>query len=231
MLSNPKFETESTSEKMIASDFQIETTSMNEIDEETGLDVLKYESMLIYKGSDLDFINRSGIRNNDMILSNIDITFYPEQIGSYTYLYDYTYRKIKTYNADYKGLVRINNSIHSEALIRRFPFLENLKNVDYVMLFLSVQKALESKFTTPESNIVIDISTSYNIQNESECIPKLVECYEKIGFRKMFPEHYEDAIKRIVKGSHHYIPMIGTVENITESWDTFSNLSVLLELV
>jgi len=215
---------------MLLSDFQIQTTSMNEIDEETELDVLKYQGMLIYKGSDLDFINRSGIRNNDMILSNIDITFYPEQIGSYTYLYDYTYRKTKTYNADYKGLVRINNSIHSEALIRRFPFLENLKHVDYVMLFLSVQKALESKFITHESNIVIDISTSYNIKNESECIPKLVECYEKIGFRKMFPEHYEDAIKRIVKGSHHYIPMIGTVENIIESWDTFSNLSVLLEL-
>lgn len=230
MLSNPKFEIEPTSEEMFPSDFQIQTTSMNEIDEETELDVLKYQGMLIYKGSDLDFINRSGIRNNDMILSNIDITFYPEQIGSYTYLYDYTYRKTKTYNADYKGLIRINNSIHSEALIRRFPFLENLKHVDYVMLFLSVQKALESKFITHESNIVIDISTSYNIKNESECIPKLVECYEKIGFRKMFPEHYEDAIKRIVKGSHHYIPMIGTVENIIESWDTFSNLSVLLEL-
>jgi hypothetical protein len=221
---------ESTSEKMIASDFQIETTSMYEIDEETGRDILQYQSNLIYKGTDLDFINRSGIPNY-IELSQINIAFYPDKIGTYTYiyLYDYTYKR-KTYNADYKGSGQIRNSIYSEDLIRRFPFLENLKHVDYVMLFLSVQKALESNFITPESNIVINISTSYNVKNESECISKLVERYEKIGFQKMFPEHYEDAMERIDKGLHDYIPMIGTVENIIESWDTFENMSVLLEL-
>jgi hypothetical protein len=221
---------EPTSEKMSTSDFQIQTTSMNEIDEETGLEVLKYEAMLIYKGNDPDFINRTGIQI-DMVLSKIDITFYPDQIGSYKYLYDYNYYKTKTYNVYYKGLVQISNSIHSENLIRRFPFLENLKYVDYVMLFLAVQKALESKSISPESNIVIDIRTSSTIKNQSECIRKLVEFYEKIGFRKMFPTHYEDVLERIDNDLHDYIPMIGNVENITESWSNFENPYVLLELI
>lgn len=221
---------EPTSEKMSTSDFQIQTTSMNEIDEETGLEVLKYEVILVYKGTDPDFINRTGIQI-DMVLSKIDITFYPDQIGSYKYLYDYNYYKTKTYNVYYKGLVQISNSIQSENLIRRFPFLENLKYVDYVMLFLSVQKALESKFITSRSNIVIDIRTSSTIKNQSECIRKLVEFYEKIGFRKMFPTHYEDVMERIDNDLHDYIPMIGNVENITESWSNFENPSVLLELI
>jgi hypothetical protein len=222
---------EPTSEEMLASDFQIQTRSMNEIDEYTELEVLKYEAILIYKGNDQDFINRTGIQI-DMVLSKIDITFYPDQIGTYTYiyLYDYAY-KTKTYNVYYKGLVQISNCIHSEDLIRRFPFLENLKYVDYVMLFLSVQKALESKFITSRSNIIIDITRSSTIKNHSECIRKLVKFYEKIGFRKMFPTHYEDVMERIDNDLHDYIPMIGNVENITESWSNFENPSVLLELI
>jgi hypothetical protein len=203
---------------------------MNEIDEETELEVLKYEAILIYKGNDRDFINRTGIQI-DMVLSKIDITFYPDQIGSYKYLYDYDNYKTKTYNVYYKGLAQISNSIHSENLIRRFTFLENLKYVDYVVLFVSVQKALESKFITSRSNIVIDIRTSSTIKNQSECIRKLVEFYEKIGFRKMFPTHYEDVMERIDNDLHDYIPMIGNVENITESWSNFENPSVLLELI
>jgi hypothetical protein len=217
-------------EEMSTSDFQIQTKSMNEIDEETGLDVLKYEAMLIYKGNDSDFINKSGVQI-DMVLSKIDITFYPDQIGSYKYLYDYNYYKTKTYNVYYKGLVQISNSVNSKDLIIQFPFLENLKHVDYVMLFLSVQKALESKFITPESNIVIDIRTSSIIKNQSEFIRKLVEFYEKIGFQKMFPTHYEDVMESIDNDLHHYIPMIGNVENIIDAWANFENLSVLLELV
>lgn len=204
------------SKKMSTSDFQIQTTSINEIDEETELDVLKHEAILIYKGNDSDFINESGVQI-DMVLSKIDITFYPDEIGSY----------------DYKALVGISNSVISENLIRRFPFLENLKHVDYVVLFFSVQKALESKFITPESNIVISISTSSIIKNQPECIRKLVEFYEKIGFQKMFPTHYEDVMERIDNDLHDYIPMIGNVENITEGWAraNFENLSVLLELL
>ena len=57
---------------MLPSDFQIQTTSMNEIDEETGLDVLKYEALLKYKGTDLDFIYIARIREN-MEIANIDI--------------------------------------------------------------------------------------------------------------------------------------------------------------
>ena len=63
----------------------------------------------------------------------------------YKYLYNYTDYKTKTY---YKGLVQITNSDISENFIKRFPFLENLKHFHYVMLFISVQKALESKFIT-----------------------------------------------------------------------------------
>jgi hypothetical protein len=206
------------------SDFQIQTTSMNEIDEYTELEVLKYEAILIYKGNDLDFINKTGIQIN-MILSSIDITFYSDEIEYYFYIYDYDY-KTDIYNDAYKGLVKISNSVISEDLITKFPFLENLKHVDYLILFLSVQKALKSKSISPESNIVIEIQPPYNIINKSECISKLVEFYEKIGFRKMFPTKYEDAMERIDN-----IPMIGNVENITESWANFENPSVLLELI
>ena len=225
MLPNPQFEIEPMSEEMLSSDFQIQTTSMNEIDEKTGLEVLKYESMLKYKGSDVDFIHISGIEI-DMELAKIDITFYPDEIKYYNY-YDYYYQ-LETYNAEYKVLAQISNSIHSEDLTTRFPFLENLKHVDYLTLFLSVQKALESKFTTPESNIVIEIRSSYNILNQSEYIRKLVEFYEKIGFQKMFPTQYEDAMERINKDMYDYIPMIGKVENITDVWSVFENMSVLL---
>ena len=228
LLPNPQIEIEPTSGEMLPSDFQIQTTSMNEIDEATGLDVLKYEAILKYKGTDLDFIYIARIREN-MEIANIDITFYPDEIEYYHYVYGYDY-KIETYNGAYKGLVRISNSVNSEELIRQFPFLENLKHVDYVMLFLSIQKALESKFITPESNIVIEIRVSYTTLNPSECIRKLVECYEKIGFQKMFPTHYEDIIERIDTDLFEYIPMIGKIENIIDSWAEFENLSVLLEL-
>ena len=220
---------ESTSEEMLASDFQIQTTSMNEIDEYNELEVLKYEAILIYKGNDLDFINKTGIQI-DMVLSKIDITFYSDEIEYYFYIYDYDY-KTDIYNDAYKGLVQISNSVISEDLITKFPFLENLKHVDYLMLFLSVQKALESKFITSESNIVIEIQPPYNIINKSECIRNLVEFYEKIGFRKMFPTKYEDAMERIDNGSRDYIPMIGNVENIIDAWANFENPSVLLELI
>ena len=223
-----QIEIEPTSEKMFSSDFQIQTKSMSEINETTGLDVLKYEAMLKYKGTDLDFIYIARIGEN-MEMANIDITFYPDEIEYYHYVYGYDY-KIETYNGAYKGLVRISNSVNSEELIRQFPFLENLKHVDYVMLFLSIQKALESKFITPESNIVIEIRVSYTTLNPSECIRKLVECYEKIGFQKMFPTHYEDIIERIDTDLFEYIPMIGKIENIIDSWAEFENLSVLLEL-
>jgi hypothetical protein len=38
-------------------------------------------------------------------------------------------------------------------------------------------------------------------------------------------------MERIDNGSRDYIPMIGNVENITESWSNFENPSVLLELI
>ena len=44
----------------------------------------------------------------------------------------------------------------------------------------------------------------------------------------MFPTHYEDVMERIDNGLRDYIPMIGNVENITESWSNFENPSVVV---
>ena len=37
----------------------------------------------------------------------------------------------------------------------------------------------------------------------------------------MFPTHYKDVMERIDNDLHDYIPVIGDVENITDSWANF----------
>jgi hypothetical protein len=64
-------------QKMSISDFQITLESKNEIDEdETQLEMLIYEGTLIYKGSDINFMN---IKD----LARVSITFYSSELTEY----------------------------------------------------------------------------------------------------------------------------------------------------
>jgi hypothetical protein len=197
----------------IISDFQIILESRNEIDEdETQLETLIYEGALIYKGSNINFMN---IKD----LSTVSITFYSSELTEYNY---YTYNsmskpiKWKSYNVQYQGIIRqsTNFIMHSDKMVKKYPFLENFKYIDYFFLIVFLQKALESKIISDSSNIILEARIPSEELNSIKSMIKILEHYEVIGFEQMFPEDYEKVMENLDVNENNYIPMTGNVKTI-----------------
>ena len=199
-------------QKMSISDFQITLESRNEIDEdETQLEILIYEGTLTYKGSDTNIMDIK-------YLATVSITFYSSELIEYHY---YTFNslfrksKLKSYNVPYEGIIRSSNFImNSDKIVKKYPFLENFKYIDYFILIVSLQKALDSKIISDSSNIILEVRISSEELNQQKSMIKLLEYYEVIGFEQMFPEDYEKVMENLDVNENNYIPMIGNVKMI-----------------
>ena len=197
-------------QQMSISDFQMTLESRNEIDEdETQLETVIYEGTLIYKGSNM----------NIKYLAIVSITFYSSELTEYDY---YTYNnmskpiKWKNYNVPYQGLITQSSNfiMHSNKMVKKYPFLENFKYIDYFFIMVSLQKALDSKIISNSSNIILQLRISSKTFNRIKSMIKLLEHYKGIGFEQMFPENYEEVMENIDKDLDNYIPMIGKVKMI-----------------
>jgi len=199
----------------IISDFQIILESRNEIDEdETQLEMLIYEGTLIYEGL---VTNIMDIKN----LATVSITFYSSELTEYRY---YRYNsmstrpiKWKSYNVPpYQGIIRqsTNFIMNSDKIVKKYPFLENFKYIDYFFIMVSLQKALDSKIISDSSSIILELRIPSETFNPIKSLIILLEHYEKIGFDQMFQENYKEVMEKIYDDENNYIPMIGNVKMI-----------------
>lgn len=86
-----------------------------------------------------------------------------------------------------------------------------------MMFYICLQKALVLKFISLSSNIILEDRIPSRKLQQSVSMPKLLEYYKRMGFKQMFPEHYEKAMENIDEDLDNYIPMIGKVEDIIDS--------------
>lgn len=197
----------------IISDFQIILESRNEIDEdETQLETLIYEGTLIYKGSDINFMNIK-------YLATVSITFYSSELIEYHYYtFNSLFRKIKwkSYNVPYQALITQSSNfiMHSDKMVKKYPFLENFKYIDYFFIIVSLQKALDSKIISDSSNIILELRIPSETLNEQETMRKRLEYYENLGFEQMFADDYIKLMENLDVNENNYIPMIGNVKTI-----------------
>lgn len=197
-------------QQMSISDFQITLESRNEIDEdETQLETLIYEGTLIYKGSNM----------NIKYLATVSITFYSSELIEYHYYtFNSLFRKIKwkSYNVPYQALITqsTNFIMHSDKMVKKYPFLENFKYIDYFFIIVSLEKAYDSKIISDSSNIILELRTPSETLNKQETMRKRLEYYENLGFEQMFADDYIKLMENLDVNEINYIPMIGNVKTI-----------------
>ena len=149
-------------------------------------------------------------------LARVSITFYSSEVTEYHY---YTYNsmskpiKWKSYNVPYQGIIRESTNFINK-MVKKYPFLENFKYIDYFFIMVYLQKALDSKIISESSNIILQVRIPSEKLNKQKSMVKLLEYYEKIGFEQMFPEDYEKVIENLYVNENNYIPMIGNVKMI-----------------
>ena len=154
--------------------------------------------------------------------------FFPQQ-SSRTYSYSYYDSNYRSFNIQYtKGIYngKIQSFLNSLTQYKakldkekyRFPFLDQLKGIGYGMLLSCICKALDEGFITLSSNIVLEATGMMSGMDREASTVALVNYYEKIGFKQMFPEHYQYAVSTI------NVPMIASVKDIIDNCNigTFS---------
>ena len=208
----------------MSDDFQIE------IETENTAEMLKCNSRFIYKGRNYEFVQY--LKNLEMdytILASLQIVFFPEQ-SSRSYFYSYQDSKYKSFKDIQYTKGRYNGKIYGflNSLTRykaklekekyRFPFLDQLKGIGYGMLVSCICKALDGGFITLSSNIVLEATGMMSDMDKQASTVALVNYYEKIGFKQMFPEYYQYAV------SNTSVPMIASVKDIIDNCNigTFS---------
>jgi hypothetical protein len=205
------------------------------IDETKKHKTIVYRATLIYKGDNTEFIdyieklNTSGKLTGSQIniqeLSSVTITFYYKtNFEHYQYNYDYDDNpKLAVYYKDgYDGfLSEFYNKLTEYKLdTKRFLFLKKLKGISYGMLLCCICKAIKSGLIKNSSTIILEASGNIIDMDSRQSIGNLVKYYERIGFKKMFPDYYDIAIN----SESGYIPMIAQVKDII-SLCNFKNVS------
>lgn len=211
------------------SDFDIkivETTKDKEI---------VYKATLIYKGDNREFIDYIEKLNNsgDLIgskinieeLASVSITFYfNRNFEDYEYNYDYDDNPELSvyYQNGYDGFLNgfYNKLTEYRLDTNRFSFLKQVKGISYGMLLCCICKAIKDSLITPSSIIIVEASGVIIDVDSRQSIANLVKYYERIGFKKMFPDYYDIAIK----SESGYIPMIAKVKDIINLCN-FKNVS------
>jgi hypothetical protein len=190
-----------------------------------------YEATLTYKGDNTEFIDYIKSLNAFHNLSekyleklaSVMITFYTDrQVKPYEYKYDDDKPDIVYYENGYDGILNgFYNMLTGYKLdTQRFSFLKQLKGISYAMLLCCICKAIKERLVTLSSTIILEASGGIIDMNRVQSIGNLVKYYERIGFKKMFPDYYDIAIK----SDGGYIPMIAQVKDII-SLCNFKNVS------
>ena len=208
-----------------------------EIETENTASMLNVHSRFIYKGGNYEFIQYlKNLEIDYRILGSLNIVFFPEKssrIYSYSY-YDSRYGSYKDtqytkgkYNGKIYGflnsLTRYKAKLEKEKY--RFPFLDQLKGIGYGMLVSCICKALDGGFITLSSNIVLEATGMMSGMDREASTVALVNYYEKIGFKQMFPEHYQDAVSKIS------VPMIARVKDIIDNCNIGTFSKELLDIL
>ena len=194
-----------------------------------------YEATLIYKGGNPDFmdyikkINTSGNLVGPAIriqeLASVIITFYSDtQSEPYEYNYDYddnpdlvVYYK-DGHDAFLNGFYNMLTQYKMDTT--KFPFLKQVKGISYGMLLCCICKAIKEGLITLSSTIILEASREIIDMDSRQNMANLVKYYERIGFKKMFPEYYKIAIE----SESGFIPMIAQVKDIIRLCN-FKNIS------
>ena len=194
-----------------------------------------YKATLIYKGDNREFIdyieklNTSddliGSKINIEELASVSITFYfNRNFEPYEYNYDYDDNPELSvyYQNGYDGFLNgfYNKLTEYRLNTNRFSFLKQVKGISYGMLLCCICKAIKDSLITPSSIIIVEASGRIIDIDSRHSIANLVKYYERIGFKKMFPDYYDIAIK----SESGYIPMISQVKDII-SLCNFKNVS------
>ena len=190
-----------------------------------------YEATLTYKGDNTEFIDYIKSLNAFHNLSekyleklaSVMITFYTDrQVKPYKYKYDDDKPDIVYYENGYDGVLNgFYNMLTGYKLdTQRFSFLKQLKGISYAMLLCCICKAIKEGLVTLSSTIILEASGGIIDMNRVQSIGNLVKYYERIGFKKMFPDYYDIAIK----SDGGYIPMIAQVKDIIRLCN-FKNVS------
>ena len=201
-----------------------------EIETENTAEMFQCYSRFIYKGGNHEFVQYlKNLEIDYRILGALNIVFFPEQSSrSYLYsCYDSRHRSFKDvqytkgrYNGKiygfYHSLTQYKAKLDKEKV--RFPFLDQLKGMGYGMLVSCICKALDGGFITLSSSIVLEATGMMCGMDKEASTVALVHYYEKIGFKQMFPEHYQYAVSTIS------VPMIARVKDIMDNCNigTFS---------
>ena len=194
-----------------------------------------YKATLIYKGGNPDFIdyikkiNTSGNLVGPAIciqeLASVIITFYSDtQSEPYEYNYDYddnphlvVYYK-DGHDAFLNGFYNMLTQYKMDTT--KFPFLKQVKGISYGMLLCCICKAIKEGLITLSSTIILEASGEIIDMDSRQNMANLVKYYERIGFKKMFPEYYKIAIE----SESGFIPMIAQVKDIIRLCN-FKNIS------
>jgi hypothetical protein len=204
------------------------------IDETKKDKTIVYRATLIYKGDNTEFIdyieklNTSGKLTGSQIniqeLASVTITFYPNtNFEDYQYNYDYDDNPdLAVYYKDgYDGFLNgfYNRLTEYKLDTTKFSFLKQLKGISYGMLLCCICKAIKAGLIIHSSTIILEASGNIIDMDSRQSIGHL-KYYEKIGFKKMFPDYYDIAIN----SESGYIPMIAQVKDII-SLCNFKNVS------
>jgi len=205
------------------------------IDETKQDKTIVYRATLMYKGNNTEFtdyiekLNTSGKLTGGKIniqsLASVTITFYSKTIfEDYEYKYDYDDNpKLAVYYKDgYDGFLNgfYNKLTEHKLDTKRFLFLKQLKGISYGMLLCCICKAIKAGLIKNSSNIILEAAGVIIDMDSRQSIGNLVKYYERIGFKKMFPDYYDIAIK----SESGYIPMIAQVKDIINLCN-FKNIS------
>ena len=101
------------------------------------------------------------------------------------------------------------NHLTGYNLYDKFPHLKIFKGVGRKILQESITSAIKDQAIALNDEIIIDADGVLN-RGPKKGLINLVEYYEKIGFRQIFPEHLDLAL------SNQYVPMVGKVSDLLE---------------
>ena len=172
--------------------FMIKVTSTT-----TNDDLLTVEAYLQYIGNDKKLKDKLNSIKKD--LAYVNMYFHTKKRE-----YSATGMFKEPINTSYNGfLYELYNYASKHKLYKKFPLLNKIKGISYVLMICCICEALKLNFISPTDYIVLEASGEIPGKN----MYGLVNYYESIGFSPVSPDFLDEQVKR-------YVPMRAKVEKI-----------------
>jgi hypothetical protein len=111
----------------------------------------------------------------------------------------------------------VNNLTRYKLDQREYPVLRQLKGVGFGLLMCCICYALEHQLVQSCSTIVLDATPmSWLVLDESTA--RLVQYYERIGFRQLYPDYYNNIVHANVPTIQAGVPMFAMVGDVISAY-------------